>query len=64
MNIEERLIQDKAERLSAEQLLEEMERCQRGVRVAATPAARKRFEARHNIMSREWAKRLGGKGVA
>lgn len=64
MNIEERLIQDKAERLTADQLLEEMDRCQRGVRVAATPAARKRFESRHNIMSREWVKRMGGKEAA
>jgi predicted RNA-binding protein with PIN domain len=64
MNIEERLIQDKAERLSAEQLLEEIDRCQRGVRVAANPAARKRFQARHNIMSKEWVKRMGGKEAA
>lgn len=64
MNIEERLIQDKAERMSSDQLLEEMERCDRGVSVAATPSARKRFAARKTIMVQEWTKRLGGKEAA
>lgn len=59
MSIETLLTQDKAERMTLQQLLGEAARCQNGIEHAATAKSKKRFEVRLAIFLAEISKREG-----
>lgn len=59
MSIPERLlVLDKAERLTNGELANEIVRCKRGITVAASSSARRRFETRLAIMTAEADRRM------
>ncbi len=51
------LIQDKARRMSRDELVAEIERCEGGLRVAQSKGAAKRYQTRLGLLREELAQR-------
>lgn len=59
MATERELTQAKARRMTREELAAELLRCSRAIKQAVTPADRRRWHKRHDIMEAELLTRLG-----